>query len=653
MKTRISSLRCMWLLALLLLVTISLPSLHTAYAQTQPAQVPREEALYLESWEDPTGFNPYNPEGSAPSFLPFVEPLFVFDGWHFKNVPWLAESSQWVDSLTLRVKLRDGTMWNDGQKLTADDVEYTFSLPSRRTELTGVAQDLWTYLDKITVIDSKTLDFVLKATQPNKYILMQTLSNVYIIPKHVWSTAETQYKVLTEFTNLENPVGSGPYKLMYASVSEHRTVWVRDENYWGKSSLGLPQPKYLVNIVSSSNEVANMMLEKGEIDWSENFMPNMWELWETKHLDRGSWGTQTPYYMPVPYMTGMIYFNYLKIGKGDFLGNSEVRRAMAFAINWNQVCDMAFSKLTTPANPSMLPETVPAVAKYINKTAVQQYGWTYALAKANQMLDSLGYAKGNDGWRHSPGGAKLGPYELLIVEGWTDWEAAAEVIKENLAPVGIDITVKLVEDTTYFNDIQTGQFTMTFDQPSTWTASSPWYNYYIVYVSRASPAANAPNPAYGNYGSYKNPRVDELIDEIARTNPEDEKTLVALYGELQSIILKELPYIPGWFYGPFYMYSTTYWTNWPNEQDPYTGGVPYWDTGRGWYPMLFGLKSTTSVQTTTATSIQTATATSEQPTTTAPVQPADYTLMYGAAALGIIVIAIAAIVIMRRRRAED
>ncbi len=81
---------------------------------------------------------------------------------------------------------------------------------------------------------------------------------------------------------------------------------------------------------------------------------------------------------------------------------------------------------------------------------------------------------------------------------------------------------------------------------------------------------------------------------MARTSPEDEERLTAVYGELQSIILRELPYIPGWFYGPFYMYSTTYWTNWPNEDNAYSGGVPYWDTGRGWYPMLFGLKSTSA-----------------------------------------------------------
>jgi hypothetical protein len=42
------------------------------------------------------------------------------------------------------------------------------------------------------------------------------------------------------------------------------------------------------------------------------------------------------------------------------------------------------------------------------------------------------------------------------------------------------------------------------------------------------------------------------------------------------------------------MYSESYWTNWPNENNPYAGGVPYWDVGHGWYLMLFRLKSTTA-----------------------------------------------------------
>jgi peptide/nickel transport system substrate-binding protein len=425
----------------------------------------------------------------------------------------------------------------------------------------------------------------LNAENPNKYILIQTLTSVEILPEHVWSVVEEEYPYpdLLEFPNTENPVGSGPYELMYVNSDEGKTIWVRDNNYWGARYFGLPQPLYIVNIVIPTNEVGNSMLALGEIDWSECFMPNIWELPE----GRGTWSTNPPYYMPVPYMTGLIYFNYYTgagggIQEGDPLRNPEVRRAMAFAINWSKLCDVAFARLTTPANPSLLPETVPELAKYINTTAVEQYGWTYNVTKAEDILVPLGIDPGHP----------IGPYELLMVSGWSDWEAAAYIVQANLAEVGINIEISLVEDFVFFNAIETGDFQVTFDQPSTWTPSIPWYTYYLIYCSRTSPAAVT--PAYGNWGSYNNTRVDELLDEIAMTSPEDEETLAGLYGELQSIILRELPYIGGWFYGPFYEYSETYWTNWPTENNPYTGAVPYWDSCHGYFPMLFHLKSTTA-----------------------------------------------------------
>jgi len=311
-------------LAMILLLTSTpfLSKLPIVRAQT--TEIPREEAFYMESWEDPTAFNPFIP--NVPSFRSFLEPLFVFDAWHFKLVPWLAESSEWISYLTLRIKLHDGTMWNDGQSLTSADINYTFCLPIRKSEITGVIADLWTYLDHIAVVNSTTVDFVLKAENPNKYILTQTLTQIEILPMHIWSVAETQYASLLDFTNLNNPVESGPYKLMYASVPEHRTIWIRNDNYWGEPYFGLPQPKYIVNIVIPSNEVGNMMLEKGEIDWPECFMPNIWELWETKHLARGSWSTNKPYYMSVSYMTGLMIFNYLKITKGDAKENKTLMR---------------------------------------------------------------------------------------------------------------------------------------------------------------------------------------------------------------------------------------------------------------------------------------------------------------------------------------
>jgi hypothetical protein len=227
-----------------------------------------------------------------------------------------------------------------------------------------------------------------------------------------------------------------------------------------------------------------------------------------------------------------------------------------------------------------------------------------------------------------------------------------------------------VEDSKFFDDIQNGNFVMTFDQPSTWTASTPWYTYYIMLNSHTSPAWS--RPAFGNWGSYNNTRVDQLLDQIATTSPDDEATLTGLYGELQSIMLKELPYIIGWFYGPFYMYSDTYWTNWPNANNPYAGGVPYWDVGHGYFLMLFQIKSTTATEIPIVPTIpaEFIAALNQSLTTQASLNDSinhlqtsvsdlqnslntmQY-LAYGSMVVAIIAILVAALVIFRSRRKED
>jgi len=54
------------------------------------------------------------------------------------------------------------------------------------------------------------------------------------------------------------------------------------------------------------------------------------------------------------------------------------------------------------------------------------------VAEANRLLDAASLARGSDGVRAVPGGAEM-RYTLQTVQGWTDWMAAAELIRQNLA----------------------------------------------------------------------------------------------------------------------------------------------------------------------------------------------------------------------------
>lgn len=145
-----------------------------------------------------------------------------------------------VDSMTVSqngleyvFKLREDALWQDGEKLSADDVLFTFELlqnPSTRSSLTG-----WSEI-KISKVDSHTVKFVLPSViGPFK----SALASVPILPKHLLSDIEPNK--IRESAYSSAPVGSGPFKINLVSdidlVNNRRAVLMdRFENYYGGSA---------------------------------------------------------------------------------------------------------------------------------------------------------------------------------------------------------------------------------------------------------------------------------------------------------------------------------------------------------------------------------------------------------------------------------
>src|SRR5258708_39484220 len=68
--------------------------------------------------------------------------------------------------------------------------------------------------------------------------------------------------------------------------------------------------------------------------------------------------------------------------------------------------------------------------------ALAQDPWTRRnVAEANKLLDAASLARGADGIRVA--GTEPMRYTFQTVQGWTDWLAAAEIMRQNLAEVGV------------------------------------------------------------------------------------------------------------------------------------------------------------------------------------------------------------------------
>jgi len=313
---------------------------------------PRDETLYVSgaAWGAFSDLNPFltgTKANSTGTIGLLYESLFLYDPVTDEMTPWLAESGEWTDDVTYELKIREGITWTDGQALDANDVKFTFELGQQYSAVWF--SPMWNYLDSIDLVDDNTLQ--LNFTDPLYQEFSNNLYNIFIVPEHIWST-RTEEEITVGIN--DDPIGSGAYK--WVSAGEDRNVWEKNDNWWAIDALGIEvAPKYIVDIRFSSNNVALGSILKSEVDMSNNFLPGVAEL-----VDKGYVKT---YYAEAPYMlsanTAILFLNTTKPPMDD----PAFRRALAFAINTDDIVNIAYANLVKAADPTGL---LPGLSKYVN-----------------------------------------------------------------------------------------------------------------------------------------------------------------------------------------------------------------------------------------------------------------------------------------------
>jgi peptide/nickel transport system substrate-binding protein len=520
-------------------------------------ELPRNETLYIGGfqWGPPTTFNPYGTTPAWPatgSQMHIYEALFAFNLHTGALDPLLGKELSWPDPKTAVVSLHPGTTWQDGQPLTADDVVYTFQLG--KTYKDFAFSVLWNYVSEVTAKDDRTIQISLNPDKLNPGVVKQYLSTVFIVPKHIWQDREKGGSP-TNVTDLE-PVGSGPYKLQAASPE--RVILARNDSYWGTAVFGTPRPRYLVHPIFKSNDDGNLAFQRGELDLSQQFAPQIWQMWERQKLPVGTWFKQEPYHLP-----GSIPIMHVNVQKKG-LDDPKVRRALAYAINYQQIATTAMSRYSVPAKPSLL---VPGgiEQKFMDDAAISANGWSYDPKKATQILEGeLGAKKGGDGVYALPDGTRLGPWKVMCPYGWTDWMTALELVSQGAKAVGMDITTEFPEAPIVNTRVGNGDFDLVMWGVSGVNAASPWLRFRDILDNRGVPPPG--QRAFWDFNRYANPQVANLLDQAAAASEADQKRL---YGELDKLFEQDVPVIP-LMYRPleFYEFNESVWTGFPTAENP-------------------------------------------------------------------------------------
>jgi peptide/nickel transport system substrate-binding protein len=112
----------------------------------------------------------------------------------------------------------------------------------------------------------------------------------------------------------------------------------------------------------------------------------------------------------------------------------------------------------------------------------------------------------------------------------------AEVIQQQLAQIGIDLTIRSHEWGAFYADIKAGRFQL---YTLSWVGVVDPDLYYEVFHSSSRP------PNGSNRDGYANPAVDRLLEQGRRSS--DSASRRTVYREVQRIVADDLPYVSLWY----------------------------------------------------------------------------------------------------------
>ena len=127
----------------------------------------------------------------------------------FTSVAQAAESIRISeDGKTWNIRLKEGILWHDGEKLTADDIIFTLELiqnPEARSPLYASFQG-------VTALRVSELEVKFVLQSPYAFFKTDHLNNLRIIPKHLFHDVPVANIKLSSYGL--RPVGSGPYEVV-------------------------------------------------------------------------------------------------------------------------------------------------------------------------------------------------------------------------------------------------------------------------------------------------------------------------------------------------------------------------------------------------------------------------------------------------------
>ena len=371
-----------------------------------------------------------------------------------KYEPGLARSFEVVDDQTIEVELRPNLTFHDGETLDADAASASIM---RNFETANVSWNpAFANLDSIEVLSPTT--FRINLTAPGAYAFLPLLS--------ARETMVVSPTAAAAGTLEELPIGAGPFEFGEYNVEQLLSM-TKFKDYWNAKKVRIGQLD-LVNSLAGAPRVAALLsdaIDAGGISVS----------------DVGGVDGRDDLQVTTTSTDGFIYTALCK-SEPPF-DNLKVRQAFSHAINRDELNQAVFDGLGTPAYMTWAEGTPfyePSIAK-------QQ---KYNPKLARKLLAEAGF---EDGFTFS----------TMIVAGYPQTETLATVLEQQLAEVGIELTIE--QSANYSQDV--------WEDRKTDTGTPPWIRSGVENTVMFDPAFLA------NLCKYDEPELNDLRTAVLDAVP--------------------------------------------------------------------------------------------------------------------------------------
>jgi len=391
--------------------------------------------------------------------------------------------------------------WNDGAQVTAEDVKFTIEYLRDRSPVAGWMKDT---IDTVSISDDDTV--VLELSRPYTRLDVEMATH-RLLPKHIWKAIENPI----QYTNTGENVGCGPFYIQQIDLNRGVILFAQNPHWKG------PKPRIdAVELHMYQNvDVLSLALDRGDVDIFYDYASS----YPYQNLRRIRKNEDIRLIEELS--TGLIFLG-MNLKK-EPLSDLRFREALASAIDYEEIIKLDTLGYGKVPNRGFLPPPV----RYYKDTAPLEY----SPEKAKKILQDSGYIdRSGDGIRQAPDGKELN-LTLLIRPLHA---RLAELIRDYLRSVGLKITLKSVDASTWINLKDKYRYDLLISRTSPWGM--------IMHAGWATGYFDARRTGEGVLHNIGDPAFLKLCDDLLSTRNEDELRSSAY--ALQDYYGRNLPAIP-------------------------------------------------------------------------------------------------------------